>query len=115
FAYITELIHEVIVSDALPPFIQATPTQLGRVTKSAAYMLKAKPLVYWASPLFNGNTDYNSCLDENGDPFFDPVYDATRWDRAAEACRGAIEICEQSGIRLYHMEDYVTSKPISDT
>lgn len=114
FGYTIELIDDVIQSDALPLFIQATSTQLGRFTKSAAYMLRAKALTYWASPLFNGNTDYNSFLNENGEPFFNQVYDATRWDKAAEACKEAIDMCEQSGIRLYEVSDYITSKPISN-
>lgn len=114
YSYVLELIDEVIESNALPTFIQATSTELGRFTKAAAYMLKAKVLVYWASPLFNGNTDYNSFLDENGEPFFNQTYDATRWERAAEACKEAIDICHESGIHLYQISDYATSKPISD-
>src|SRR5690606_9928627 len=60
FSYVVELIDEVIESDALPRVIENRTTELGRFTNPAAYMLKAKVLTYWASPLFNGNTDYNS-------------------------------------------------------
>lgn len=115
FSYILELIDEVIESQALPLTIQARATEMGRFTQPAAYMLKAKVLVYWASPLFNGNTDYNSFLDHNGEPFFNQTYEPERWQRAAEACSEAIEICQQCGIRLYGMEDYKTSKPLSDS
>lgn len=115
FAYALELIDEVIGSDALPLIIDNRGAELGRFTKAAAYMLKAKMLIYWASPLFNGNTDYNSFLNENGEPFFNQTYDVMRWQRAADACKEAIDICETSGIRLYQVSDYVTAKPQSDS
>jgi hypothetical protein len=115
FAYIFELIDEVIDSDALPLYIDNYTTELGRFTKAAAYMLKAKALLYWASPLFNGNTDYNSFKNENGEHFFNQTYDPTRWQQAANACLKAIEVCQTSGIRLYQMDDYVQPKQISDS
>lgn len=114
FTYIVELIDEVIANDALPRVIENRTTELGRFTAPAAYMLKAKVLLYWASPLFNGNTDYNSFLDHNGEPFFNQTYDETRWTRAAEACKEAIDVCSAAGIRLYQQSDYVPPKTLSD-
>ena len=115
FTYILELLDEVIQSEALPTVIENRTTELGRFSQPAAYMLKAKVLIYWASPLFNGNTDYNSFVDQNGEPFFNQVYDATRWEQAAVACREAIGLCGQCGIRLFQAGDYVTSKSMSDS
>ena len=115
FAYALELMDEVINSNALPTDIDNRLTELGRFTKAAAYTLKAKMLIYHASPLFNGNTDYASFLNENGEPFFNQTYDASRWQKAAEACKAALDICAASGIRLYQMSDYVTAKPMSDS
>ena len=114
FQYALELIDEVIDSEDLP-LIHSNPSiEMGRLTQPAAYMLKATMLVYWASPLFNGNTDYNSFRDRNGEPFFNQVYDASRWTNAAEACKEAIEICESAGIRLYRNSDYTPAKKLSD-
>jgi SusD family. len=115
FAYVLELLDEVISSDALPLVIENRTTELGRFTEPAAYMLKAKVLTYWASPLFNGNTDYNSFLDHNGEPFFNQVYDTGRWSDAAEACKEAIGVCTDAGIRLYQPTDFVATKRMSDT
>ncbi|KAA6331290.1 RagB/SusD family nutrient uptake outer membrane protein [termite gut metagenome] len=115
FAYIIELLDEIIASNALPNSIQNRTTELGRFTLPAAHFLKAKVLVYWASPLFNGNTDYNSFLDHNGEPFFNQTYNAELWTKAAEACKEAIAVCEEAGIRLYQKEDYVTSKQLPDS
>ncbi|GAB3014335.1 RagB/SusD family nutrient uptake outer membrane protein [Niabella terrae] len=117
FAYVLELLNEVILSDALPLIIENRNTELGRFTKPAAYALKAKVLMYWASPLFNGNTDYSDFLNEKGEPFFNQQFDKTRWDSAAVACKRAIEVCHTAGIRLYQPADYqaVNAKQISDT
>ena len=115
FAYVFELIDEVINSNALPKIIDNRTTELGRFTQAAALMLKAKTLVYWASPLFNGNTDYNSFKNQDGEPFFTQTFDPMRWQLAADACKEAIEICELSGIRLFQKADYVTAKPMSDS
>lgn len=115
FQYIVDLLQEVIDSEALPKIIEKKATELGRITRPAAYALKARVLMFWASPLFNGNTDYNSFLNENGEPFFNQTYDPNRWVTAADACKEAIEECEDAGIRLYQKEDYITSKDVSDS
>lgn len=114
FRYITELMDKVIDSQALPLIPTNPSTELGRFTLPAAYMLKAKVLLYWASPLFNGNTDYNSFRDHNGEPFFNQAYDASRWTTAAEACKKAIDVSESAGVRLYQTSDYIASKKLSD-
>ena len=115
FAYVFELIDEVIDSEALPGVIANRTTELGRFTQAAACMLRAKASMYWASPLFNGNTDYNSFRNQNGEPFFNQTYDAARWQQAADDCKKAIEVCESSGIRLFQMTDYVTAKTMTDS
>ncbi len=114
FAYILELLDDAINSRALPVQIQNRTTEFGRFTQAAACFIRAKVLVYWASPLFNGNTDYNSFLDHNGEPFFNQNYNPERWKKAAEACDSAITVCNNSGIRLYQKSDYVTSKTLSE-
>jgi hypothetical protein len=116
FRYVIELMDEVIESNALPVVITAKNTELGRFTKAAAYAFRAKALVYWASPLFNGNINYNSFRDHNEEQFFNQTYDPERWSRAAEACRQALTACGEGGIRLYQASDYRTQGAnISDT
>jgi hypothetical protein len=78
-------------------------------------MLKAKALIYWASPLFNGNTDYNSFRNQDGEHFFNQTPDPNRWQLAAKACMDAINICTDAGIRLFQISDFVTAKPMSDS
>ncbi len=117
FKYVLELINEVIQSDALPLMIEGKNTELGRFSKPVAYMLKAKVMTYWASPLFNGNTDYSGFKNHEGAPFFNQQYDASRWDSAANACKKAIEVCLAAGNRLYKPADFkaVSARVTSDT
>lgn len=115
FAYVLELLEEVIESDALPDRITNRTTELGRFTQAVPYALKARVLTYWASDLFNGNTDYSAFRDHNGEPFFNQVKDPSRWTLAADACMKAIEVCLANDIRLYQTEDYMQTKPMSDT
>lgn len=117
FGYVLELIDEVIASDALPLNIEGKSTELGRFSRPVAYFLRAKVLTYWASPLFNGNSDYSGFVNHEGAPFFNQQYVAARWDSAASACKKAIEVCNAAGHRLYTPSDFraVNSKPTSDT
>jgi hypothetical protein len=114
FQYVLDLVNEVIESNALPSVIVNRQTELGRFPQAAAYFIKAKVLVYWASPLFNGNTDYNDFRDHNGEPFFNQTYSSERWAQAAEACKEAVAYCEANNrFRLFDTEDFVASKPLS--
>ena len=116
FQYVLDLINEAIENNMLPPVIISTGTELGRFTQSAALFMKAKTLVYWASPLFNGNTDYNSFLDpRDNKPFFNQTENPNRWTEAAEACKAAVAFCESNGYhKLYQTSDFSPSKPVSD-
>jgi hypothetical protein len=114
FQYVIDLVDEVIESNALPAVITNLSSELGRFPQAAAYFIKAKTLVYWASPLFNGNTDYNDFLDHNGEPFFNQTPNPDRWVQAAEACKQAVAWCEENErFRLYDTFDYVATKPLS--
>ena len=63
--------------------------------------LKARVLLYVASPLFNGNPFYSDFKGKNGEPLFSAEYDREKWRLAAEAADEAAKICEANGRRLY--------------
>ena len=63
--------------------------------------LKARVLLYAASPLFNGNEFYTDFKDKKGQPLFSTEYDPERWRLAAEAADVAVEMCERYGYKLY--------------
>jgi len=57
----------------------------GRITKGVALAIRAQALMYDASPLFNGNTDYAAMKDKDGAQLISQVYDANKWKVAAQA------------------------------
>jgi hypothetical protein len=54
-----------------------------------------------ASPLFNGNPDYAGFKDKDGVALFNPTFDATKWVKARDAAKAAIESAEMNGFALY--------------
>ena len=66
----------------------------GRATKGAAMALKARVLQYAASPLFNGQNGsslYAGLQNQKGETLF-PAYDASKWDKVAEAAKAVIDL-----------------------
>lgn len=101
--YIVTTLDEAI--KVLPERIVDEATELGRITKPIALAVKAQVLMFWASPLFNGNTDYSSFVDKNGVPFFNQTKDDERWKMAADAAKEAIDIAESYGAKLFEFTD----------
>jgi len=85
----------------LPALISSTASELGRITSPIALGLKAKLLVYAASPLYNGNSDFASLKNGDGTALFNPAFSLAKWQRAADACKAAIDACTAQGISLY--------------
>jgi hypothetical protein len=69
------------------------PNRYGRANAAAAYALKARMLLYAASPLYNGNPDYSEFVNAAGEKMF-PDYSRDRWQRAADAAKECIDFCE---------------------
>ncbi|MGN1233673.1 MAG: RagB/SusD family nutrient uptake outer membrane protein [Candidatus Cryptobacteroides sp.] len=112
-AKIVALLDEAIGSNALPEYIRARDTELGRITKPGAMAIKARLLTYAASPLFNGNEDFAGWKDAEGRNMINPEYDATKWELARDACKEAIDAAIAAGHELYEFDEPV--KNISDT
>ena len=66
----------------------------------AVYALKAKVLLYAASPLFNGNAFYSDFKNKDGELLFNSTYDRNKCLLAAEAADKAAEMCEEGGRAL---------------
>lgn len=99
FNYVVRLLDEA--APDLPVSIINQAQELGRVTRLIALSFKAEVLATAASPLFNGNPDYAGFKGEDGVSLFPETYDASKWARAATACREAIQACEAQGLKLY--------------
>lgn len=115
FTYIIDLMDKAIAD--LPLTLNFEVEELGRVNKVIAAAIKAKVLMTYASPLFNGNGVYNNFIDGEGEPLFPTTFDATKWDKAVVACKEAIDLAHQAGLKLYQKEDFInpSGTPLSDT
>lgn len=97
--YVVNLLDESLLN--LPDRIEETTTEMGRITKPIALSVKAKALVWVASPLFNGNPDYANFKDKRGIQLISTQYDESKWERALEAVDEAIDACHEAGHVLY--------------
>jgi len=80
-------------------------SDLGRITKSIVTSIKARMLLYAASPLFNGNPDYTNFANKDGEPLMPQSYNNEKWDKAIKALEVAIEEAEYAGVALYRDKD----------
>lgn len=98
--YIADLMKEAAID--LPDAGQVSlETDAGRVDKLVALTMRAEVLLFAASPLFNGNTDYEGVVDNRGKRLFSQTYEAEKWQKAAQACKEAIGACHLQGKALY--------------
>ena len=77
-------------------------TDYGRATKALCMAVKARLLLYAASPQFNGNPDYADVVNPDGTHLFSTTYDSGKWRRAADAAKDIINL----GIFELHKEYY---------
>lgn len=98
-AFITQKFDEA--AQMLPVQV-ASSSEAGRVTSLIAQSMKARTLLYAASPLFNGNSEYYAGFaNKDGTKLMQTAYDAEKWNAAAVANKTAIDAAEALGIRLY--------------
>ena len=111
FDFIVALLDEATIN--LPEEIYNPFNDMGRITKPIAMALKAKVLVFRASPLFNGNPDFAELTNQDGTQLFNQAYSEQKWIDAVTACQEAIDICEELGYRL-HTFDNSIGRDLSD-
>nr|WP_281163387.1 RagB/SusD family nutrient uptake outer membrane protein [Niabella aurantiaca] len=100
FSYIVGLMDEDM--EYLMDDVADVQTETGRITKVAAKAMKAEILVYAASPLFNGNNDVEASIkNKDAKELFNHMYAAEKWQRAATACKEAIDFAEGHNKRLH--------------
>lgn len=90
--------------------------ELGRATSTACKALKARLLLYAASPLWNGSFPYPNWQNTNyetpgyGKQLVDRTYDPNKWKKALDACNDAITLATGEGERS--LFDLSTSESI---
>ena len=66
----------------------------------SALSYKARLLLYAASPLVNGNSDYVGFDNHDGTPLMNTTYDPEKWEKAMEAAAEAISVAEKFNSEL---------------
>jgi hypothetical protein len=79
------------------------PRKYGRATSVMCMAVRARMLLFAASPLVNGNQRpaYVNYVNNKGENIFDNQYKPEKWERAAKACRELIELAHANGYALY--------------
>ena len=71
---------------------ESEATWKGRATKGAAMALKARLLLWAASPLYNGADFLKGMKNHYGDYIFPQEYDPNKWEIAAQANKAVIDL-----------------------
>lgn len=98
-----------LLDEAIPDLKERiTGTLSGQVDQVIAKSIKARVLLFRASPFFNGNSEYfGDFVNEEQQPFFPLTYDKEKWKDAIDAIDEAIVACEGNGVQLYTYEEPV--------
>ncbi|TFF33342.1 RagB/SusD family nutrient uptake outer membrane protein [Mucilaginibacter psychrotolerans] len=101
-AYVTSELDAAMVD---LPLKASNTNNYGRVNRAYAMAIKSQVLLYAASPLFNGNTDYSSMQNADGKKLISDQYDASKWKNAADAAKAFIDQFVPSQFDLYRVND----------
>lgn len=89
------------LSEFFPVRVAEEGTQFGRPTKGICLAVRARLLLMAASPLFNGNPDFQDVVNPDGIPLFSQSYDEIKWKKAADAQKMLIDLAETGVYELY--------------
>jgi hypothetical protein len=113
FAYIDSIIDVAIPN--LP--IDRGLNDAGMIDRVGALAMKARVLLYAASPFYNGNNEYYANFkDQSGVHYFNQSYDAKKWELALNAAKEAIAQAENfAGKKIFEYSKSVYSFDIADS
>lgn len=105
FSYIVNTIDKAVTN--LPERI-SNNLYLGRIDKTIALAIKSRVLLYAASPLFNGNSEfYGNFKNPDGTQLFNLTSDNEKWKKAVDAAEAALSNALENGLVLYKYNDAV--------
>lgn len=106
--FVTETFDEA--ATMLP--LSRTGNVVGRATQVIAKSLKAYILMYYASPLHNGNSELAAKLvNPDGTLLMSAEYDHSRWEKVRDAYKEAIDLANEAGYELYKEEMPAMTNP----
>lgn len=120
-SFVTNLLDEAAAD---LPSKRSDAGEFGLATSVIAKAVKAKMLLYAASPLFNyggGSLDaemqayYAALKNNDGTALMPTAYDANKWTTCKEAMKEAIDAAEAAGFSLYTTDDYTEDGNLSPT
>ncbi|MBE8721199.1 RagB/SusD family nutrient uptake outer membrane protein [Sphingobacterium pedocola] len=89
------------LAEFFPAVYPNADQMFGRPNKGICMALRARLLLYAASPLYNGNEDYADVKNPDGTVLFPQVYDETKWNNATSATRDFLDLAEEGHYSLY--------------
>ena len=98
---IVDYVEEDFLLAALSLNQNRTSNTIGKPTPAAALFARARLLLYYASPLYNGNKDLFSLRNQDGTQLIPQEEDRTKWVRAAAALREAYEYAVANNYALH--------------
>lgn len=92
---------ELIEASKILPPTYTDAKKYGRFTSIMCLSIRARMLLFAASPLVNGNPDYNGFVNNKGEELFNSVYDQQKWVKATAACKELLDASHAAGHKLY--------------
>lgn len=93
--------QELHTLSSLLPANYVNSSLYGRATSLTCLAVRSRLLLFAASPLLNGNSDYQSHTNKNGEELLYSPYSVDRWKAAADAANELIEAAHAAGKKLH--------------
>jgi len=77
---------------------------IGRPTSGMCLAVRARMLLFSASPLFNGNPDYTDVVNKDGSYLFSQTVDVNKWKMAANAAKLVIDLPDYQLYKEYNSD-----------
>ena len=97
----TYIVSELDEAGALLEDVNFQGPNAGRMSTPFAMAIKEKTLLFIASPLYNGNSDFSELLNRNGENLVPQNFDVQKWKSAADAAKAIIDKYVPNTFRLY--------------
>ncbi|MDG5801011.1 RagB/SusD family nutrient uptake outer membrane protein [Marinilabiliaceae bacterium ANBcel2] len=94
--------QELLELSELLPAAYSDNNMYGRATSIMSLAVRARMMLFAASPLLNGNPDYEDFVNAEGEALFNSTYDPEKWVRAKEASEDLLTAAHSAGHDLYY-------------
>lgn len=94
--------NELQEASKVLPASYSEAKKYGRFTSVMCLSIRARMLLFAASPLVNGNQEYKGFVNNKGEELHNSTYDASKWERAVKACKDLLDVAHANGHKLYY-------------